>query len=278
MFIKEMFIKEQKNTIKKLESVFRSYKEVCGDFLIKPEICTIIANAYINSKENNLKDDENRYIASLMLYFWKDLEKLYNKLKYNGYTPEEAHSCIYECIEAACKYRKWEIDKNTNAEACIRRVIKSRGVPRFYTTSNRNNKKANYNTLSLNVKINNDSDSDSEFIDYTTKNCCNEKLEKEKTISHNNVCNFIQNKFDNRKYLEAIFSYVICFGPFEIDKKNKYRKKARYYIKNSYNTIKKSIMDEFDNIDENFIDSCLTNLSKANKEDFSECIDIVFDS
>jgi len=96
-------------------------------------------------------NDEHRkdiYIAGLMLRFWYVITKLAEKSPGLGLDTADFMAWLYEAIEYACKYRKWQVDEKVNAQQCINQCIETIRLQHYYEY-NLDKHKANYNTVSF---------------------------------------------------------------------------------------------------------------------------------
>ena len=96
--------------------------------------------------------DERRkdlYIAGLMLRFWYVIAKLAEKSPGLNLETTDFMTWLYEAIEYACKYRKWQDpNSNVNAQQCINQCIETIRLQHYYEY-NLDKHKANYNTVSF---------------------------------------------------------------------------------------------------------------------------------
>lgn len=125
-----------------------------------PKDENIIANGYLKAVEDKNEVKQNGYLAMLMLRHWKDIGKLYNECKTTGNLNERADfsTIVWERIMYAMKYHRWnDEDSNTNAQACINRVISTEKLNQLYN-SNLDKNRANAGTMSMDTPINSDSD------------------------------------------------------------------------------------------------------------------------
>lgn len=118
------------------------------------------ADDYCDAADANDEAGKNKFMAVLMVKFWREIGKMQRKckavtlLEYGDY-----FSKLFYCIDTAMGYRAWRDEtKHTNAQACINSTIASRGAAEILYQSNLQMNKANINTASLDTPINGDSD------------------------------------------------------------------------------------------------------------------------
>ena len=118
------------------------------------------ADDYCAAVDANDDDGKNKFMAVLLVKFWREIGKMQRKckavklLEYGDY-----FSKLYYCIDTAMSYRAWKDEtKHTNAQACINSTIASRGAAEILYQSNLQMNKANINCASLDTPINGDSD------------------------------------------------------------------------------------------------------------------------
>lgn len=118
------------------------------------------ADDYCDAVDANDDEGKNKFMAVLMVKFWREIGKMQRKckavtlLEYGDY-----FSKLFYCIDTAMSYRAWRDEtKHTNAQACINSTIASRGAAEILYQSNLQMNKANINAASLDTPINGDSD------------------------------------------------------------------------------------------------------------------------
>lgn len=122
---------------------------------------TTLADKYCEAKDTNNIVDINIYSSALILRFWYQIDKMYQKCKTSGIEREELFFRLFECIDTACQYRAWQDPtKHTNAQACINQVIASRGAAAVMYESNLDKSRVSASSISLDAQFN-DEDHDS---------------------------------------------------------------------------------------------------------------------
>jgi len=98
------------------------------------------------------RGDERRkdlYASGLMLRFWYVVGRLEEKSPNLGLETVDFMSWLYEAIEYACKYRKWQDHSaNVNAQQCLNQCIETIRLQHYYEC-NLDRHRANYNVISF---------------------------------------------------------------------------------------------------------------------------------
>lgn len=170
------------------------------------------ADGYIKATKDGDDALRSSYISALMLLFWGEIGKIADKCKgVKDYEYEDFATKLYECINTACEYQGWVKDPSLTAEQCIRSVIASRGAAAILYESNLDKNKANVNTASLDMPVNDDDGRVTTRLDLIEDE--NEK------ITGNPAIALIQSYITKNKIIEGIMLDLIAF-----DDCNKYTK------------------------------------------------------
>lgn len=174
-------------------------------------VITEWANKYCEAFDNGDEENKNIYISALMLKFWDNVSRMYEKVKATGYEMEDCVTQLYKCISAALEYRAWQDPANeTTAKACINQLIASRGAPEILYEYNRDNKKANVNTVSFDQPKAEEEDS------LTFGETTEDESESPDIISERLTAeNLVQHCVNKNKIVEAIIMDTIAFNDCE---------------------------------------------------------------
>ena len=97
------------------------------------DVIQVMIDRYCIAKDTNDEPRKNMYIAGLMLRFWYVIAKLQARSPIPGLEYEDFMGWLYESIEYACKYRKWQNPANkVNAQQCINQCIETIRVQKYY--------------------------------------------------------------------------------------------------------------------------------------------------
>lgn len=168
-----------------------------------------LANGYCKATDENDEDKRSIYISALILRFWNKVKQIYEACKQiQGFGYEDAYAKVYDLIEVACKYRKWQDpESHTNAQACINQVISSRGIPAILYEANHLRNKVNINVSSLNYSYDNDDGNETTVLD-TIQDEAEDPANDNARLVHD----VIQNLINENKIVEAIIIYNIAFN------------------------------------------------------------------
>ena len=114
-----------------------------------------LANGYCDAVDNKESVNQNRYFAAMMLRIMPNIYNFYKKWK-GIYPLEEVHDKAVNAILYQCqpKYRAWRRPGSTlNAQQCMNQTLSCRFAELPYE-SNLDLHKANYNTMSFNMPLN----------------------------------------------------------------------------------------------------------------------------
>ena len=172
------------------------------------EVIQVMADAYCYAKDTDNERNKNKYIAGLMLRFWYAISKLKARSPIQGLDYMDFMGWLYESIEYACKYRKWQNPANkVNAQQCINQCIETIRVQKYYDLNLQKNK-ANINTYSLEAEM--DSDGKTTLLDTLV----DEDSAYRATITEEteSVHYLIQSYVNKKKLVEAIILDTIAFN------------------------------------------------------------------
>jgi hypothetical protein len=116
---------------------------------------------------------------------------------------------LYEAIEYACKYRKWQDPANkVNTQQCINQCIETIRVQKYYDLNLQKNK-ANINTYSLDSVASSEENAPS-LLDTLVDEDAVERAEYAESAS--SVQSLIQGCINKKKLVEAIILDTIAFN------------------------------------------------------------------
>lgn len=119
---------------------------------------TELANGYCDADDNKDETKRNQYYSALMCRYWFKVFKLYNESRSTRLDIEDFSSWLSESLDIAFRYRSWRDpnDKLYNdpdgPDKVINRCIYSTRK-RWYTYFNKDKRKINYQTNSLDSQI-----------------------------------------------------------------------------------------------------------------------------
>jgi hypothetical protein len=173
------------------------------------EVIQIMADRYCLAKDTNDERCKNKYIAGLMLRFWYAISKLKAKSPIQGLDYTDFMGWLYEAIEYACKYRKWQNPANkVNAQQCINQCIETIRVQKYYDLNLQKNK-VNINTYSLESVASGSEDAPS-LLDTLVDETSEERANYIEASSA--VYSLVQSCIDKNKLVEAIILDTIAFN------------------------------------------------------------------
>lgn len=172
------------------------------------EVIQLMIDRYCEAKDNNDERRKNMYIAGLMLRFWYVISKLKERSPISGLDYSDFMAWLYESIEYACKYRKWQDPANkVNAQQCINQCIETIRMQKYYDLNLQKNK-ANVNTYSLEASI--DDDGKTTLLDTLIDE---ESMERDRMVEGNDAaCELIQRCINQKQLVEAIILDTIAFN------------------------------------------------------------------
>jgi hypothetical protein len=173
------------------------------------DVIQIMADGYCVAKDTNNEHDKNMYIAGLMLRFWYQISKLKSRSPIQGLDYIDFMGWLYEAIEYACKYRKWQDPANkVNTQQCINQCIETIRVQKYYDLNLQKNK-ANINTYSLDSVASSEENAPS-LLDTLVDEDAVERAEYAESAS--SVQSLIQGCINKKKLVEAIILDTIAFN------------------------------------------------------------------
>ena len=172
------------------------------------EVIQQMADGYCLAKDNNDTRKKDMYIAGLMLRFWYVISKLKERSPIQGLDYTDFFAWLYEAIEYACKYRKWQDPANkVNAQQCINQCIETIRMQKYYDLNLHKNK-ANVNTYSLEATY--EEDGKTTLLDTLVDENYEDDLKYQE--GNNAAYDLIQHCIDKKKLVEAIILDTIAFN------------------------------------------------------------------
>ena len=172
------------------------------------DVIQVMLDRYCEAKDNNDERNKNKYVAGLMLRFWYVISKLKERSPIQGLDYTDFYAWLYEAIEYACKYRKWQDPANkVNAQQCINQCIETIRSQHYYDLNLQKNK-ANINTYSLETPL--DDDSKSTLLDTLVDEEA-EELERQRD-GNSAAYDLIQTCINKKKLVEAIILDTIAYN------------------------------------------------------------------
>lgn len=172
------------------------------------DVIQVMIDRYCIAKDTNDEENKNKYIAGLMLRFWYVISKLQYRSPIPGLEYEDFMGWLYEAIEYACKYRKWQNPANkVNAQQCINQCIETIRVQKYYDLNLQKNK-ANMNLCSLDAEF--DDDGEATLLDTLVDESA--ESEREFSESATAACSIVQSCINKNKIVEAIILDTIAFN------------------------------------------------------------------
>ncbi len=183
------------------------------DSKIETSKITAWANGYCDACDSGDDEAKEIYASALMLKFWYQAQKMYERTKTCGFDYEDYPAILFQCISIACdkEHRAWRANPKINAQACINRVIATRGSAQLIYESNLGRNKANVsaNQVSLDAAVGDDGASFGDYFGSEDDGMdCGPKM-------------LIQGCLDEDRIIEAIFLDVIAFWDSTKDFKKK---------------------------------------------------------
>lgn len=172
------------------------------------EVIQVMIDGYCLAKDTKNERNKNKYIAGLMLRFWYVISRLKARSPIQGLDYIDFMGWLYEAIEYACKYRKWQNPANkVNAQQCINQCIETIRVQKYYDLNLQKNK-ANVNTYSLDAEI--DADGKTSMMDTLV----DEDAEAQMTYNEEAAAVYylVQRHINKKKIVEAIILDTIAFN------------------------------------------------------------------
>ena len=165
-----------------------------------------LATAYCLAVDAGDELNKSIYISALVLRFWYQINKMFMANPTLGYTREDFLDVIIDGIYKACepRYRAWmNPEKKVNAQQCLNMCIQTKLRERYYF-ANLDKHRANQNTLSLELPLNNDPGDGTPLIDT---------LQSEETVNYGDESlAIVQDYLNQNKIIEAIILDTIAFN------------------------------------------------------------------
>lgn len=173
------------------------------------DVIQVMADGYCRAKDTNNEKNKNKYVAGLMLRFWYAISKLKAKSPIQGLDYTDFMGWLYEAIEYACKYRKWQDPTNkVNAQQCINQCIETIRMQKYYDLNLQKNK-VNINTYSLD-SVAETTDEAPSLLDTLVDEASEERASHKEATSV--VHSLVQSCINKKKLIEAIILDTIAFN------------------------------------------------------------------
>lgn len=178
----------------------------------------VMADAYCRACDAGDDMEKNKYISGLMLRFWYTIKKMQEKSPGLNLDLDDFADWLYEAIEYACKYRKWQDPTNkVNAQQAINQCIETIRLQHYYEM-NLDKHKVNYQQdlvrLDAPAAENNSRLTVGDILEDT--NDSNEVKQSQDTDVAEQI---VQEQLDNNKVIEAIILDTIAFNDVYKDEK-----------------------------------------------------------
>ncbi len=216
----------------------------------------LLADGYCKAMDEGDEQSKNLFISALVLRFWFVIKKLQEKSPGMGLDITDFFGWLYEAIEYACKYRKWQDPENkVNAQQCINQCIETIRLQHYYQ-ANLKKHKCNYNTLSLDNVYANDGENNEVSVLDTLEDEEESKANENLKVAVD-TRTFIQKYINKDKLIDAIILDNIAFGD-----NNKEIKHTKEYVDEETGESEKitTYTSEFWEF------RCVQNLSKLNSD------------
>ena len=186
----------------------------------------ILADGYCKARDEDNDYEKDLFISALILRFWYVIGKLAEKSPNMGTDNTEFFNWLFEAIEYACKYRKWQDPENkVNAQQCINQCIETIRLQHYYQ-ANLKKHKCNYNTVSLDA-VYGDDENGTSLLDTIEDE--DETSRTDSLLGARDTRNFIQRYINKKKIIEAIILDTIAFGDSQKEVKHT-KKQTNMYI------------------------------------------------
>ena len=187
----------------------------------------VLADGYCKAMDEGNEQDKNLFISGLILRFWFVIKKLQDKSPNMGLDITDFFNWLYEAIEYACKYRKWQDPENkVNAQQCINQCIETIRLQHYYQANLKKNK-GGFNIVSLNATYGAEGD-DSPVSLLDTVVDEDESQANKRFIEASDTRTFIQHYINKKKLIEAIILDNIAFGDSQKEVKHTSKQINRY--------------------------------------------------
>ena len=188
----------------------------------------VLADGYCKAMDEDDSYNKDLFISALVLRFWYVIKKLQDKSPNMGLDITDFFNWLYEAIEYACKYRKWQDPENkVNAQQCINQCIETIRLQHYYQ-ANLKKHKGNFNTVSLDATFANDGD-DAQVSLLDTIADEEASTANTKLMEAVDTRTFIQRYINKKKIIDAIILDNIAFGDNNRETKN-VKKQVNTYV------------------------------------------------
>ena len=174
------------------------------------DVIQVMADKYYESQISGDSYGQNKYISGLMLRFWYKVKELKEKASsISGLDYSDFVQLLFAEIHRACMDQAWnQPGATTNAQQVINQCIASRIVPALYYESNLQKNKANVNTASLEMEL--DEEGRTTLMDtLVDENDLEDRRFREGTA---NAVSLIQTYINKKQLVEAIILDTIAFN------------------------------------------------------------------
>lgn len=169
------------------------------------ETIRIMLDGYCKAMDEGDERLKTLYVSGLMLRFWDKIGKLEAACPNIGMRGDDFADWLYEAIEYACKYRKWQVDPNVNAQQCVNQCVETIRKQHYYNF-NLDKNKANYNVVSFETPIGGEGDNGSQ---KTLEDTLADESDATRFDAEGAIRHVVQTLLDNGKLVEAIIMDVI---------------------------------------------------------------------
>lgn len=163
-------------------------------------------DGYCAAKDSGDEEAKCLYVSGLMERFRDKPKKIVEKGS-GMVSYEEAMAWLYEAIEYACKYRKWQRDPSVNAQQCLNMCIETIRKQHYYEM-NLDKHKANYLTQSLDASV--DEEGKTSLMDTVEDEGESDYIAEANAAM--SAQSMIQTVVDKNRLVEAIILDVIAHG------------------------------------------------------------------
>lgn len=174
------------------------------------EVIQVMADKYHDAQVNKDSYGQNKYISGLMLRFWYKIKELKESAAtISGLDYADFAQLLFAEIHRACMDAPWRKPGSTvNAQQVINQCIASRIVPALYYEANLQKNKANMNTYSLEMEL--DEEGRTTLMDtLVDETNLEERRAREGTDF---AVSLIQTYINRKKIVEAIILDTIAFN------------------------------------------------------------------
>lgn len=188
-------------------------KELGIRYDAKPYKDTIrkMLDGYCKACDDGDEHLKNLYISGLILRHWDKVKKLADSCPNIDLHGEEFVDWLYEAIEYACKYRKWQKDESVNAQQCINQCIDTIRSQHYYEM-NLDKHRTNYNTVSLDTPVGDEGDNGIQKTLEDTMHDEDAADETKLTDGESMARHLVQSFINKDRLVEAIIMDIVAFG------------------------------------------------------------------